>query len=61
MNSNNDPDFAPIATRIRNNVGRQGFMAHIGAELSELTRWSKLTIPAKGDPVAYPGTPALVS
>ena len=21
-----DPDFAPIATRIRDNVGRQGFM-----------------------------------
>ena len=38
MNANNDPDFAPIATRIRDNVGRQGFMAHIGAELSELTR-----------------------
>ena len=38
MNANNDPDFAPIATRIRDNVGRQGFMTHIGAELSELTR-----------------------
>ncbi len=33
-----DPDFAPIATRIRDNVGRQGFMTHVGAELSELTR-----------------------
>jgi uncharacterized protein (TIGR00369 family) len=38
MNANDDSDFAPIATRIRDNVGRQGFMSHIGAELSELTR-----------------------
>ena len=38
MNANTDPDFAPIATRIRDSVGRQGFMIHIGAELSELTR-----------------------
>jgi uncharacterized protein (TIGR00369 family) len=38
MSANADPDFAPIATRIRDNVGRQGFMSHIGAELSELTR-----------------------
>jgi uncharacterized protein (TIGR00369 family) len=38
MNANADPDFAPIASRIRDNVGRQGFMTHIGAELSELTR-----------------------
>src|SRR3954468_4312462 len=38
MSATNDPDFAPIATRIRDNVGRQGFMTHIGAELSELTR-----------------------
>src|SRR5882672_9657774 len=38
MSTNNDPDFAPIATRIRDNVGRQGFMTHIGAALSELTR-----------------------
>src|SRR6185312_4165655 len=38
MNANDDPDFAPIATRIRDNVGRQGFMSHVGAELSELTR-----------------------
>ena len=28
MNANTDPDFAPIATRIRDNVGRQGFMTH---------------------------------
>src|SRR3954462_8255506 len=40
MNANNDPDFAPIATRIRDNVGRQGFMSHIGAQLSELARGS---------------------
>jgi uncharacterized protein (TIGR00369 family) len=33
-----DPDFAPIATRIRDNVGRQGFMGHVGAELAELSR-----------------------
>jgi hypothetical protein len=33
----------------------------LAEELSELTSWSKPTIPAKGDPVAYPGTPALVS
>ena len=38
MNANADPDFAPIATRIRDNVGRQGFMTHVGAELAELTR-----------------------
>jgi len=38
MNADTDPDFAPIATRIRDNVDRQGFMSHIGAELSELTR-----------------------
>ena len=35
-----DPDFASVATRIRDNVGRQGFMSHIGAELSELMRGS---------------------
>jgi uncharacterized protein (TIGR00369 family) len=33
-----DAEFAPIATRIRDSVGRQGFMAHVGAKLSELTR-----------------------
>jgi hypothetical protein len=38
MTGNSDPDFAPIAMRIRDNVGRQGFMNHVGAELSELTR-----------------------
>ena len=38
MNSERDLDFAPIAMRIRDNVGRQGFMNYIGAELSELTR-----------------------
>ena len=40
MIANTDPEFAPIATRIRDNVGRQGFMTHVGAELSELTRGS---------------------
>lgn len=35
-----DSDFAPIETKIRNNVGRQGFMSHIGAELSKLARGS---------------------
>jgi uncharacterized protein (TIGR00369 family) len=35
-----DFDFTPIAERIRESVGRQGFMAHIGAELSELSRGS---------------------
>ena len=33
-----DPEFTPIATRIRDSVGRQGFMTHVGAELSELSR-----------------------
>jgi hypothetical protein len=33
----------------------------LAEELAQLTRWSKPTIPTKGDPVAYPGTPALVS
>jgi uncharacterized protein (TIGR00369 family) len=37
---NADPDFMPIAKRIRESVGRQGFMVHIGAELSELARGS---------------------
>ena len=37
---NADPDFTPIAKRIRESVGRQGFMVHIGAELSELARGS---------------------
>ena len=35
-----DPDFAPIAQRIRDSVGQQGFMGHVGAELSELARGS---------------------
>ena len=29
-------EFTPIAARIRDSVGRQGFMAHVGARLSEL-------------------------
>ncbi|MFO1108838.1 MAG: PaaI family thioesterase [Bradyrhizobium sp.] len=35
-----DAEFAPIAARIRDSVGRQGFMAHVGAELSQLARGS---------------------
>jgi uncharacterized protein (TIGR00369 family) len=35
-----DLDFASIAQRIRDGVGRQGFMGHVGAELSELARGS---------------------
>jgi len=38
MNEQTDRDFAPIATRIRANVERQGFMGHVGAELAELSR-----------------------
>ena len=38
MSAERDPDFAPIEKRIRDNVGRQGFMGHVGAELSELSR-----------------------
>ena len=33
-----DDHFAPIAARIRSNVMRQGFMAHVGAEVTDLTR-----------------------
>jgi uncharacterized protein (TIGR00369 family) len=40
MTPQQDAEFAPIATRIRDSVGRQGFMAHVGAELSELARGS---------------------
>ncbi len=35
-----DPDFLPIARRIRENLGRQGFMGLVGAELAELARGS---------------------
>jgi uncharacterized protein (TIGR00369 family) len=35
-----DPDFTPIAKRIRESIGQQGFMNHIGAELFELKRGS---------------------
>src|SRR5437764_8668742 len=38
MNFEQDPGFTPIEKRIRDNVGRQGFMGHVGAELSELAR-----------------------
>jgi uncharacterized protein (TIGR00369 family) len=33
-----DPEFAAIAARIHANVGRQGFMNLVGAELSEISR-----------------------
>ena len=36
--SETDPDFTPIETRIRDNVGRQGFMGLVGAEVAELSR-----------------------
>ena len=32
-----DADFASIAARIRSNVLRQGFMTHVGAEISDMT------------------------
>jgi uncharacterized protein (TIGR00369 family) len=35
-----DLDFPPIAQRIRDGVGAQGFMTLVGAEISELTRGS---------------------
>src|SRR5690348_12639307 len=38
MTAGSDAEFAPIEQRIRDNVGRQGFMGHVGAELSELSR-----------------------
>jgi uncharacterized protein (TIGR00369 family) len=40
VNESSDPDFAPIAARIRDSVGQQGFMGLIGAELAELARGS---------------------
>ena len=40
MTADTDTDFAPIESRIRDSVGRQGFMSHVGAELSELSRGS---------------------
>ncbi len=40
MTEDLDPDFAPVAKRIRDSVGRQGFMIHLGAELCELARGS---------------------
>jgi uncharacterized protein (TIGR00369 family) len=35
-----DPDFTTIAEWIRRSIDQQGFMTHIGAELSELKRGS---------------------
>ncbi len=40
MTENVDEDFTPIAKRIRESVSRQGFMTHMGAELTELARGS---------------------
>lgn len=40
MTTEQDAEFAPIAMRIRDGVGRQGFMALVGAELSQLARGS---------------------
>ena len=33
-----DHDFAPIADQVREQVGKQGFMQLVGAEIAELTR-----------------------
>ena len=38
MRNDADPEFAPIAEHIHANVGRQGFMNLVGAELSVVTR-----------------------
>jgi len=38
MTADIDPDFAPIAQRIRESLSQQGFMILVGAEISELTR-----------------------
>uniref|UniRef100_E6VDK4 Thioesterase superfamily protein n=1 Tax=Rhodopseudomonas palustris (strain DX-1) TaxID=652103 RepID=E6VDK4_RHOPX len=38
MIATTDDDFAAIAERIHDNVGRQGFMALVGAEIAELGR-----------------------
>ncbi|HEX9472346.1 MAG TPA: PaaI family thioesterase [Bradyrhizobium sp.] len=38
MTADIDPDFAPIAKRIRESLSQQGFMILVGAEISELTR-----------------------
>src|SRR6478609_6579307 len=38
MRAEADPEFAAVAARIHANVGRQGFMNLVGAELSELSR-----------------------
>ncbi len=38
MTPQQDAELAPIALRIRDSVGRQGLMAHVGAKLSELAR-----------------------
>jgi uncharacterized protein (TIGR00369 family) len=40
MSGDIDLEFAPIAKRIRENLGQQGFMTLVGAELAELARGS---------------------
>jgi acyl-coenzyme A thioesterase PaaI-like protein len=40
MSGDIDPDFAPIAKRIRESLSQQGFMTLVGAQLCELTRGS---------------------
>jgi uncharacterized protein (TIGR00369 family) len=40
MTGNLDPDFEPIAERIRENLSRQGYMTLVGAELAGLARGS---------------------
>src|SRR5689334_23984325 len=40
MTPEQDAEFTSIATRIHDSVGRQGFMVHVGARLSELARGS---------------------
>lgn len=43
MQNEADPEFAAVAERINVNVGRQGFMRLVGAEISDLSR-GKCTI-----------------
>lgn len=38
MTNDTDPDFAPIAMRIRRSLEQQGFMRLVGAEIAELSR-----------------------
>jgi uncharacterized protein (TIGR00369 family) len=38
MSCDVEPDFAPIAKRIRESLSQQGFMVLVGAEIAELSR-----------------------